>query len=172
MGVSPRASAALRAGRPRSQGVKSTIVSDSPVIPAKAGIQRVEAKIAARNQGRIAVDKSLPPLWGKARMGVSPRASAALRAGRPRSQGVKSTIVSDSPVIPAKAGIQRGYGDAIAEDDCARLSESGFSGFAGFSGFRFTRLPLFTITAIPAEANGYDRLAVEDDATKESWKIL
>ena len=31
------------------------------VIPAKAGIQRVEAKFATRNQVRIAVDKSLPP---------------------------------------------------------------------------------------------------------------
>ena len=33
-----------------------------PVIPAKAGIQRFEAKFAIRNQVRIASDKSLPHL--------------------------------------------------------------------------------------------------------------
>ena len=72
----------------------------------KAGIQMAEAKFAARNQVQMAVIGSLPPLWGKARMGVSrasgprpgrkpthasplwgkagmgaPRASAALQAG-------------------------------------------------------------------------------------------
>ena len=40
--------------------------------------KRTEPNI--RSQVRIASDKSLPPLWGKARMGVT-RASAALRAG-------------------------------------------------------------------------------------------
>ena len=39
------------------------------VIPAKAGIQMIEAKPATRNQVQIASDKSLPPLRGKARMG-------------------------------------------------------------------------------------------------------
>ena len=51
------------------------------VIPAKAGIQTVEAKFATRNQVRIADDKSLPPLWGL--------------------QGQALTFV-----IPTKAGIQ------------------------------------------------------------------
>ena len=32
-----------------------------PVIPAKAGIQMVEAKLASQNQVRIASDKSLLP---------------------------------------------------------------------------------------------------------------
>ena len=47
------------------------------VIPAKAGIQMAEAKFAARNQVRIASDKSLPHSWGKARVGAT-RASAAM----------------------------------------------------------------------------------------------
>ena len=57
----------------------------SPVIPAKAGIQRVAIKPAIRNQAQITASVSLLPLWEKVRMRVSPRASAALRAGRPRS---------------------------------------------------------------------------------------
>ena len=52
-----------------------------PVIPAKAGIQTIEAKTAARNQVQTASDKSLPPSWGKARMG-EPRAYSP----RPRRQ--------------------------------------------------------------------------------------
>ena len=94
-----------------SRATNPLLPSVNPVIPAKAGIQR-PTKPAARNQVRIADDKSLPPLWGKARMGgdarkrgfgvpefkrkPSPligearmgaaRASAALRARRPRSQ--------------------------------------------------------------------------------------
>ena len=35
----------------------------APVIPAKAGIQMVESKLATRNQVRIASDKSLLHLW-------------------------------------------------------------------------------------------------------------
>ena len=35
----------------------------SPVIPAKAGIQTIEAKPATRNQVQIAAGGSLPPLW-------------------------------------------------------------------------------------------------------------
>ena len=66
----------------------------APVIPAKAGIQRVSDKPATRNQVQIATSGSLLPLWEKARMRVSPRVSAALRAGRPRSQGRKPTTVS------------------------------------------------------------------------------
>ena len=34
---------------------------NKPVIPAKAGIQKVEAKFATRNQAPIASDKSLLP---------------------------------------------------------------------------------------------------------------
>ena len=71
-----------------------------PVIPAKSGIQRVAIKPGTRNQVQISASGSLLPSWEKARMRVSPRASAALRAGRPRSQRVQL------PVIPAKAGIQ------------------------------------------------------------------
>ena len=65
-----------------------------PVIPAKAGIQTIAAKFATRNQVQIAASGSLLPLWEKARMRVSPRASAALRAGRPRSQVHKPTPAS------------------------------------------------------------------------------
>ena len=64
------------------------------VIPAKAGIRTFAAKPATRNQVQIAVSGSLLPLWEKARMRVSARASAALRAGRPRSQGRKPAPVS------------------------------------------------------------------------------
>ena len=38
--------------------------SPAPVIPAKAGIQRIAAKPAARNQVRIADNKSLLPIIG------------------------------------------------------------------------------------------------------------
>ena len=58
----------------------------SPVIPAKAGIQMIAAKFAIRNQAQSATSGSLLPLWEKARMKGAPRASAALRAGRARSQ--------------------------------------------------------------------------------------
>ena len=58
----------------------------SPVIPAKAGIQTLATKPVARNQVQIPTSGSLLPLWERARMRVSPRASAALRARRPRSQ--------------------------------------------------------------------------------------
>ena len=57
---------------------KSLSQPPHPVIPAKAGIQMIEAKSAIRSQSRIASDKSLPPLRGKARMGVS-RAPARVR---------------------------------------------------------------------------------------------
>ena len=97
MRVSPRASAALRAGRPRSPQTPTA----SPVIPEKAGIQTVAAKPAIRNQVQTAASGSLLPSWEKARMRVSPRANAALRAGRPRSPQTPTA----SPVIPARAGI-------------------------------------------------------------------
>ena len=102
MRVPARASAALRAGRPRSRG--ANVLSRKPVIPAKAGIQSISAKLAIRNQAPIAANGSLLPLREKARMRVPARASAALRAGRPRSQG--ANVLSRKPVIPAKAGIQ------------------------------------------------------------------
>ena len=57
-----------------------------PVIPAKAGIQRVEAKLAIQSQARIPAGGSPLPLRERARVRVSPRFRAALRAGRPRSQ--------------------------------------------------------------------------------------
>jgi len=74
-----------------------------PVIPAKAGIQRVAAKSAIRNQVQIAVSGSPLPLWERARVRVT-RASA-LRARRPRSQIAKPAPCKP-PAIPAKAGIQ------------------------------------------------------------------
>ena len=49
----------------------------APVIPAKAGIQMITDKPAARNQVQIAVSGSLLPLWEKARMRVR-RAQARL----------------------------------------------------------------------------------------------
>ena len=52
----------------------------APVIPAKAGIQRVSDKLATGNQVQIAVNGSLLPSWEKVRMRVT-HASAALRAG-------------------------------------------------------------------------------------------
>ena len=61
----------------------------SPVIPAKAGIQRVAAKFAIRNQVQITAGGSPLPLWERARVRVT-RVSA-LRAGRPRSQGADLT---------------------------------------------------------------------------------
>ena len=56
------------------------------VIPAKAGIHRLANSLAVRNQAPSADSGSLLPSWEKARMRVSPRPSAALRARRPRSQ--------------------------------------------------------------------------------------
>ena len=47
------------------------------VIPAKAGIQMIEAKFATRNQVQTEANGSLPPLWEKARMGAR-RAQARL----------------------------------------------------------------------------------------------
>ena len=65
-----------------------------PVIPAKAGIQMIAAKLATRNQAQTTASGSLLPLWEKARMRVSPRLRAALRARRPRSQGRKPTHIN------------------------------------------------------------------------------
>ena len=53
------------------------ISNPHPVIPAKAGIQTIEAKTAARNQVQIATSGSLLPLWEKVRMRVR-RAQARL----------------------------------------------------------------------------------------------
>ena len=90
-----RAQARLCGRDARAPG--SQIAPASPVIPAKAGIQTIEAKPATQNQARIAANKSLPPLRGKARMGVS-RASSPPLPGRQPAPA--------SPVIPAKAGIR------------------------------------------------------------------
>ena len=67
----------------------------SPVIPAKAGIQRVSAKFATGNQVQIVAGGSLLPLWEKARMRVR-RAPARLcgrdaRAPRPQTYPSKPT---------------------------------------------------------------------------------
>ena len=71
-----------------SRSLPRSFPLSTPVIPAKAGIQTASAKPAARNHVQIASDKSLPPLWGKARMGVSPRARAATGGGsNPPAQG-------------------------------------------------------------------------------------
>ena len=76
----------------------------APVIPAKAGIQRVPAKLATGNQIQIAASGSLLPLREKARMRVRRAQARLARAGRPRSQGAR-TSAPILPVIPAKAGI-------------------------------------------------------------------
>ena len=101
-------------------GLKWTIASppsplSNPVIPAKAEIRTASAKSAARNHAQIARDKSLPPLWGKARMGVSPRASAALRAGDSPFQ----TNVNHALAQPA-AGARLGASDFTAMEKPAR----------------------------------------------------
>ena len=63
-------------------------------------------KPANRNQVQIAVSGSLLPLWEKARMRVSPRASAAPPAGRPRSQaGWDSRLVSDGALACRRRGL-------------------------------------------------------------------
>ena len=63
----------------------------APVIPAKAGIHMSANSLAARNQARIASDKSPLHLWEGA--------SAALRARRPRSQR-KPSLPGNHPVAP------------------------------------------------------------------------
>ena len=109
MRVSPRASAALRAGRPRSHVCQTSPCKPilHSVIPAKAGIQTLAIKPAIRNQVQIPASGSLLPSWEKARMRVSPRASAALRAGRPRSHVCQTSLCKPilHSVIPAKVGI-------------------------------------------------------------------
>ena len=66
-------------------------------IPEKAGIQKAAIKPATRNQARISAGGSPLPLWEKARMRAPTRASAALRAGRPRSQ-----VPPANPSFPRK----------------------------------------------------------------------
>ena len=91
------------------------------VIPAKAGIQTVAVKPAARNQVQIAVSGSPLPLWEKARMRVSPRASAALRAGRPRSQGRCKLPLWEMARVKAMA-LRRARGFARGRPDLLRFS--------------------------------------------------
>ena len=107
-----------------------------PVIPAKAGIQRIATKLVTRNQVGIASDKSPLPLWERARVRVTPRASAALRAGRPRSQGRKPTPASPlwerarvrrasaggTPALPSDA--KPAYGFPLSRESIGRERES------------------------------------------------
>ena len=107
----------------------------APAIPAKAGIQSASASLAIQNQARIAASGSPLPSWERARVRVTPRPSAALRAETPALPGnqtckpfmgemaratprprsaLRANLVPHSslislqpPVIPAKAGIQR-----------------------------------------------------------------
>ena len=82
-----RAQARLCGRDARAPRAQPTLISALyPVIPAKAGIQTLAVRSAIRNQVQIPTSGSLLPSWEKARMRVSPRASAALRARRPRSQ--------------------------------------------------------------------------------------
>ena len=86
------------------------------------GTRGLRAKSFIRNQVRIASDKSLPPLWGKAKMGAR-RAQARLCAWairpvtlmstRPRARwhwtGVERTIAAPrSPISPAVPNFQPG----------------------------------------------------------------
>ena len=73
----------------------AVIPDSSPVIPAKAGIQMVEAMFATRNQVRIPTSGSPLPLWAyRGRLTLN-------------SVGLSLRRRSDlRPVIPAKAGIQ------------------------------------------------------------------
>ena len=64
----------------------------APVIPAKAGIQTVAAKIAIRNQVQITAIGSLLPSWEKARM----RALRALA----RLCGRDARAPSAAPITP------------------------------------------------------------------------
>ena len=93
-------------------GERATNPLLAPVIPAKAGIQTISDKTVTRNQVRIASDKSLPPLWGKARMGVT-RASAVLRAANETTMNQSITpgeILSEEYLKPM----------GISESDAAR----------------------------------------------------
>ena len=149
MRVSPRASAALRAGRPRSRGANA--LPRKPVIPAKAGIQRATAKLAIRNQARIAAGGSLLPLREKARMRVSPRASAALRAGRPRSQGREHCPYSRSSpyfrLIALAVLIKSGSSWANSSHRLLVCLVTFTSPLLGLSGSQATKFPILMLTA-------------------------
>ena len=108
-----------------------------PVIPAKAGIQTSATKLITRNQVQTAASGSLLPSWEKARMRVSPRASAALRAGRPRSQAAKPTPVSPSweRARARRASARLRRRDALAPrgrkpTPCKPIMEMGFAACA------------------------------------------
>ena len=62
-----------------------------------------------------------------------------------------------SPVIPAKAGIQK------AAKPRPPLSESGFTGLAGFSGFHSAQVEIFAINGNPAKTNLEERLPIKDE---------
>ena len=61
-------------------------------IPAKAGIRTISAKLATRNQVRIASDKSLPPLWLRACL-IIDAGSADVSPATPE---MRNTIVKQS----------------------------------------------------------------------------
>ena len=86
MRVSPRAKRGVARGDARAP----RFADAHPVIPAKAGIQMMANNLAIRSQAPKATSGSLLPSREKARMRVSPRASAALRAGRPRSHDAQT----------------------------------------------------------------------------------
>ena len=67
-----------------------------PVIPAKAGIQRVLAKPATRNQARTAASGSLLPSWEKVRMRVSRASSPRPAAAKPATRNQARTAASGS----------------------------------------------------------------------------
>ena len=83
-----------------------------------AGSGERRTKSAIRNQVRIADSGSLLPLWEKARMRVSPRLRAALRAGRPRSQG--RPLTGD------------GYDEGAARNHCCRIAPNCIRRLSGF----------------------------------------
>ena len=86
--------------------------------------------------GTNAVNGSLLPSWEKARMRVSSRASAALRAGRPRSQAAKPTPVS---LLWEKVRMR-------ARRACARLCGRGRPRSQARDGANGVRNPVFTMT--------------------------
>ena len=94
----------------QSHAIHSVIPPPStPSFPRKRESTRSQSSPPSRNQAQIATSGSLLPSWEKARMRVSPRASAALRARRPRSHVCQTFLCKPilPPVIPAKAGIHR-----------------------------------------------------------------
>ena len=80
-----------------------------PVIPAKAGIQRVAAKFATRNQVQITANGSPLPLWERARARVR-RAQTRLRRLDARAPRRKPTPIS---ALAENDGVKIGNNSAI-----------------------------------------------------------